>query len=303
MGATTAPFAVATPAAIRNILFATDFSPCSEAALPFAIALAKQCGANLLLTHILSPEPRYELPLEAERDELNAAKQQATQCLDSLLQRRELADVVHVAILRTGEFWEAMENVIADREIDFIVTGTHGREGLRKVFLGSRAELIFRNARCPVLTVGPHARPQLPQDKMGGVLMATDFSQASLNALPHAIAMAQRQGMRLTLLHAVAPPVAAIETVVLPVMTSELAKEARTRLCELAVRYPEMAADVQVISRPAVDAIIGAAEERHYALIVLGVRHHGPMATHAPWSIADAIVGGAPCPVLTIRGN
>lgn len=74
MGATIAPQPVAAPAAIHNILFATDFSACSEVAFPFAIALAKQYRASLYLTHILAPEPRYELPLEVQRDELNAAK-------------------------------------------------------------------------------------------------------------------------------------------------------------------------------------------------------------------------------------
>lgn len=303
MGATTAPPAVAAPAAIRNILFATDFSPCSEVAFPFAIALAKQYRASLYMTHILAPEPRYELPLEAQRDELNAAKQEAMRELNVLLARKELADVVHGAILRTGDFWETFEEVIAERDIDFIVTGTHGREGLRKLFLGSTAELIFRNAHCPVLTVGPHVRRELMSEKTGGVIYATDFSSASLHALPFAVGIARRQSIALTLMHAVVPPIAAIETVVAPIVTEELAEAARKSLAEMVPPEAEIAPEIVVTSRPAAEAIVIAAEERNAGLIVLGVRHSGAMASHVPWSVADAIVGRAPCPVLTIRGD
>ena len=35
--------------------------------------------------------------------------------------------------------------------------GTHGREGLKQVVLGSVAETIFRAAPCPVIVVGPKA--------------------------------------------------------------------------------------------------------------------------------------------------
>jgi nucleotide-binding universal stress UspA family protein len=41
---------------LNNILFATDFSPYSEVALPYALRLANQYGAQLYATHVLSPE-------------------------------------------------------------------------------------------------------------------------------------------------------------------------------------------------------------------------------------------------------
>lgn len=223
--------------------------------------------------------------------------------LNALLARKELTDVVHAAILRTGDFWETFEEVIAEREIDFIVTGTHGREGLRKLFLGSTSETIFRNARCPVLTVGPHARHQTKAAQSAGVIFATDFSQASLNALPFAVGIARRQNMPLTLMHAVVPPIAAIETVIAPVVTEELAESARKSLAEMVPPDTGIMPEIIVTSRPAAEAVVAAAEERNAELIVLGVRHSGPMASHVPWSVADAIVGRAPCPVLTIRGD
>ncbi|MGH9524750.1 MAG: universal stress protein [Terriglobales bacterium] len=303
MGATTAPLSVAAPAAIRNILFATDFSPCSEVALPFAIALAKEHGASLFLTHILPAEPRYELPLEPQRDELNAAKQDAVHRFLAVIDSKELSEVVHAPILRSGRFWQTMQEVIVERQIDFIVTGTRGRGGLSKLFLGSTAELIFRNARCPVMTIGPHVRQEILRGEAGAVVFATDFSAASMQAFPYAVGMARQRGAPLILVHAVVPPVAAIETVVLPTISDELAQDARLRLTEIMRDYPDIPAEIIVSSRPSAEAIVEAATGRNAAAIVLGVQHKGAMATHVPWSVADAVVGRAPCPVLTVRGD
>ena len=70
---------------------------------------------------------------------------------------------------RTPETWrgkiqhrilsgDAAEEIIetATREnFDLIVTGTHGRKGLSRAFLGSVAERVVRQAKCPVMVV-PH---------------------------------------------------------------------------------------------------------------------------------------------------
>lgn len=41
---------------------------------------------------------------------------------------------------------------------DLIVTGTHGRTGLSRAFMGSVAERVVRESRCPVLTEPAHGR-------------------------------------------------------------------------------------------------------------------------------------------------
>ena len=303
MGTATAPLTAAAPAAIRKILFATDFSPCSELALPFAIAIARRHGAALFITHILPPEPRYELPLEPPRNELNAAKVAAQRHMIGLLDNNELLEVVYAPILRSGPFWQTLQEVIAEREIDFIVAGTRGREGLRKLFLGSTAELIFRNAVCPVLTIGPHVRPELLREPPGAVVYATDFSDASLRAFPHGVQIARQQGAPIVLVHAVAPPVAAVETVILPEVTDEIVEDARLRMAAMMREYPDLPAEAVVTTRPAVESILEAASRRKASMIVLGVQHKSSMATHVPWSVADAVVGRATCPVLTVRGD
>ncbi len=306
MGATaTVHPSTAAPVAIRNILFATDFSTTSEAALRFALALAKRYSAAIFVTHVLPAEPRYELPIEPGPDAINPRKQHAKEQFDALLASGVLKDVVHEPILRCGEFWETLQDVISSRAIDLIVTGTHGRQGIGKLLLGSVAEKIFRNAACPVLTVGPHASKDLIAGGIRRVLYATDFSPASLNALPYAYSLVQKEGAQLTLLHVIqaAPP--AIDAVVVPMLDAECAENARARLQGLIaanVKFP-VQPEIVVMNGVATEAIVDAAAERNAAMIVLGVRHKGAAATHFPWSIADAVVCRAHCPVLTVRGE
>ena len=306
MGATlTQPLPTATPVTVRNVLFATDFTATSEAALPFALALAKHYGAALFVTHILPPEPRYELPLEPAPDAINPRKQQAQDNFDALLSSGVLGDVVHEPILRCGELWQTMQDVIASRNIDLIVTGTHGRQGLRKLILGSVAEIIFRNAACPVLTVGPLVSNELVRDGFRRVLFATDFSTVSLAALPYVYSLARAEGAQLTIMHVVALAPPAIDAVVVPELGPEFAEEARRRLEEIVTTQPPvpLAPEAVVVKGDIAESITYAAAERKVAMIVLGVRHKGALAAHFPWSIADAVACRAHCPVLTVRGE
>lgn len=50
---------------------------------------------------------------------------------------------------------EEIAQLAADVHADLIVVGTHGRRGLRRLFLGSVAEGVVRLAQCPVLVVRP----------------------------------------------------------------------------------------------------------------------------------------------------
>ena len=83
-----------------------------------------------------------------------------------------------------------------------VVVGTHGRPGISKVLMGSVAERIFRQASCPVLTVGPNVsgEPEAIVD-MHTILFPTDFSPESVAAVPYATSLAQEHQARVYLLH------------------------------------------------------------------------------------------------------
>ena len=49
-------------------------------------------------------------------------------------------------LLERGDVWSVISDIIQNKEIDLVVAGTHGRQGLKKLVLGSEAERIYRRA-------------------------------------------------------------------------------------------------------------------------------------------------------------
>jgi len=131
---------------LTNVLAATDFSSASFTALQYALSIVRQFAGTLYLAHIVSDIAAAD---HAWRD--------GQRLTTDLLISGELRGVPHKLLVGHGEIWEGLAPMVRENNIDMIVVGTHGRMGLAKVLLGSVAERIFRQASCPVLTVGPNS--------------------------------------------------------------------------------------------------------------------------------------------------
>jgi nucleotide-binding universal stress UspA family protein len=299
--------ATVAPVAIRNILFATDFSPASNAALPFALALARREGASVFVTHVVASEPNLGVPMDPLPREQNAAHLHAQRELEKLRRSDVLQGVACETILRHGTLCETLGEIVGSRAIDLIVVGTHGRSGVRKLVLGSSAESIFRAAPCPVLTVGPHVSPERLRDgKFQHVLFATDFLSGSLHAWPYAVWLAEKDRARLTLLHALELPPPLTEPNAGPAFTfEEIAAQSRHRLVHLmAATGLNCEVDTMVRGGHPARVVLDVATERKSSIIVMGVhRSRSRLVPHVPWSTADAVACHADCPVLTVRGD
>jgi len=195
--------------ALKNILFATDFSPYSNAALPYALAIARQYGAKLYGAHVQAPEDY--LFLVPETWPAHVQQEEELQRQAAVRLEQQLQGVPHQVLSGAGDVWNVLSGFIAEHDIDLLVVGTHGRTGARKLFMGSIAEKIFRQAACPVLSIGP----KVFSEPHGGIqfehiLFATDFGEESLAALPYAISLAEEDQGQLVLLHVVEQPAAGI---------------------------------------------------------------------------------------------
>lgn len=297
MKATTADVRVT----FQNILFLTDFSEPSEAALPFAMSIARAYGSKISVLHVLQPNPfLYSTPTsvamveEAQEDTAKAHMQQVS---------AQLAGLSHETILEWGAgVWPSVEQVLKSYAVDLIVVGTHGRTGAEKLLLGSVAEEIFRRSPVPVLTVGPSVSKGIQGSALfHNILFATDFSSHSLAALPYALSLAQENQARLILLH------------ILPHdrmpwlhLNDTAAAAAHSRLKEL---IPEGTAnwclpETLVESGEPASEVLEIAKQKQADLIVLGVRNlaeHLGAATHLGRATAHKVVAHAECSVLTVR--
>ena len=138
---------------IKKILYATDFSSDSDAALRYASTVAAAEGATLCIAHIDDDTPglvfgHVGYGYVPEVDDI--ARQQYDKLL-TIVPTTEGVKYEH-QFLR-GEAAESILQLAEKEQADLIVIGSHGRTGLRRLLMGSVAEAVVRRAHCPVLTI------------------------------------------------------------------------------------------------------------------------------------------------------
>jgi type II secretory ATPase GspE/PulE/Tfp pilus assembly ATPase PilB-like protein len=137
---------------IKKILFPTDYSASSDAALRHAISLAQQSDATLLVAHI---EPRSPLPrgtVGPPGEDLDE-EEQGLLALLSLVKAEGAKSVAHEFRKLRGDPASEIVRLAQEEGVDLIVMATAGRTGLRRLVMGSVAEAVTRDAPCPVLSL------------------------------------------------------------------------------------------------------------------------------------------------------
>jgi universal stress protein A len=135
----------------RRILSPVDFDDNSLAALEVAAQIARQNDATVLLFHVVPmviPPAGMPVYVDIYKDQEGTVKEKLRQIAAKRLQGIKYELRTHVgepagAIIRTAKRSAA----------DVVVMGTHGRRGFARVMLGSIAEMVLREAPCPVLCV------------------------------------------------------------------------------------------------------------------------------------------------------
>jgi nucleotide-binding universal stress UspA family protein len=300
--------------ALKNVLFATDFSATSDAALPYATALCRRFGSTLHAAHILSDASLLMMTGGVDYVSMSTIYEdvhtEAKERLDQIA--THLEGIHHHNHVRHGQVWKNLAGIIEENRIDLIVVGTHGRTGLGKLRLGSVAEDILRHAPCPVLTVGPkvsgrnrlprfqnHRRDLAPPElDLRQIVFATNFAPDAGLVAQVAASLAEEFRARFTLLHVIeddtrlgshpGPIEKGIERLRALIPTDSVLQYVPETVLEFG-------------STP--ERILKVASQRESDLIVLGARSAGEVgSTHLPWSTAHHVIAQANCPVLTVRG-
>lgn len=142
---------------VRTILVPLDFTDRSRRLLEMAASLARRFSADLVLLHIYE---RYEyasacISPDHFRRTNDRVRRIALETLKKFQASFAADDLIRAAEVRVASGY--LETAVADTAkavgADLIAITSHNRSGFRRLFLGSRAELIARHAGCPVLIV------------------------------------------------------------------------------------------------------------------------------------------------------
>lgn len=192
---------------MNTILYATDYSENSVAALHFAYALSKELNAELMALHV------FDLPLTLastisytySRREVRAFGDHREKliafCDEHLRHENE-----PLAITWKVDEGKPVSEVIIENskelEVNLIVVGTRGGSRIKEVFLGSTTSALINSAPCPVLAI--------PEDAdfhgIRKLVYATDFEGTDIFAIEKTVELAKPFEADIHLVHVSAKP-------------------------------------------------------------------------------------------------
>ncbi len=297
---------------IRRILYPTDFSASALQVLDHALFLAERHECELHMLHAVvlhdhdpqDPEHHFPEPSEIFEHLFRIADSE----LAKLADRHGSSTFSLSQVSRRGfSAAEVILDYAQEIDADLIVMGTHGRRGASRLLLGSVAERVLRQARCPVLTL--RERPEPPTiEAVRRLLVPIDFSQHSRLALDHARELAAAYRSSLDLLHVVVEPsypyfYAPIGGLRVADHYEELQRRARRELEGLmeGESAPEGGYQIHVDNGRASSCIVRFAERHDSDLIVMSTHGLTGLERMLVGSTAEEVVRTAPCPVFVVK--
>jgi len=282
---------------VKNILVATDFSSVSNTAAAYAKALALNYRSHVELAYVFDPGGVNDYVDALLGLETTERLKMSTESLSEL--QRDFAATgisTSTAMPEDHKPHAALLRPARKNDIDLIVAGTHSKWGLERLVLGSTAEELIRNASCPVLTVGPHARHPIDGPLVfRRIIYATDFSAHAVKAAVFALSFAQDSGAHIYLCHIAktdepAPPDETRDAEFNAAL-SKMIPESVYEWCspETVVRHGEPA-----------QAILDLAEKSDADLIVLGARNSSFWLKRVEHGLTPDLLAEAQCPVMTV---
>ncbi|MEM8600567.1 MAG: universal stress protein [Bacteroidota bacterium] len=295
-----------------TLVAALDFSDGSAVALRTAAAHAERTAATLHLFHADVLFDGDDAPHPDKNRARLAAFAEETLGAERVAQLAPTYGVGH-GFAAALPLFDYARRVAAD----LIVMGTHGRRGLRRLFLGSVADEVLRGAPCPVLVVPDKDAPPVPGPD-APIVVPIDFSPLNDAALARTTTWAKAYEAPVHLVHIIelAGPYPEFypETLVpgLAFGTEEVASEVEHELERRAERALRAHAEgLRADGVAEVQLFVG------YGRPSLGIDEHATregaglivMATHGLSGFAHVLLGSvtektvrrAPCPVLAVR--
>ncbi len=145
----------------QHIVVPLDGSKWSESAIPRAVELARVHDAELVLLHVYQSKAGDYAGQWALAGQQQIADQPVEQMREQLLAlrnrlRQEGLKAREVLIRGNNPAQAICEFVESEDGISMVVMSTHGRTGLARWLIGSVAQQVIKNARCPVSLVNPN---------------------------------------------------------------------------------------------------------------------------------------------------
>lgn len=280
--------------ALERVLVATNFAEDSSLALQYGKALAKRSSSRMVVAHVVDLSVATRSERAVVGIPVDEMRRTSTENME-----RTLTELQSSGFRATGQTIEAHNTAAAivglseQVKADLIVMGTHARHGLNRVILGSCAEGVIRHATCPVLTVGPRAKP--PADSFSNIVFATDLQHNAAEKAAVALTIGEDSYAKIHMCYALEKPGNDISSTL---ETRLKCVEALRRLVPQGI-YEHCDADCVIEHGDAATHILEAAVKVSADLIIMGARRSMNWLTVSE-GVVGRVLARAECPVMTV---
>jgi len=289
---------------IQTIVVATDFSEDARAALDWALDVARDHGARIVLTHaaaLAAAAPPDVVP--ADDGWYRALEESAREELENWAGSVRSQKVTVETVLTYEPAAPSIVEVAESRHADLLVVGTRGLTGLKRLILGTVASRIVRRATCPVVTIHAASARHWP---VRTLLLPTDLSApAACAAAAAADLLGDGAYRKVVVLHAYRLPVAfsAKPALALRREMEQYVAETRAKLNAFAQPFRKRGVAVEIVVEEGVPSqrISHYAERLNVDLIAMGTHGRSGVDRLLLGSTAERVLPVAFCPVLTVH--
>ena len=267
---------------LEKLLLSTDGTEHSEGAIREAIKFAAKCSSEIYVCMSIESNPEYEtIGANYFKIEEDAARKH----LESIKARAAKEGLTCETLFhQTLPPEQAIVKEAADKQVDMIIIGRHGYQGVAKLLIGEVAAKIIADAPCKVLVV-----PKAAQIGYKKILVATDGSPHAIAAVNEAIAIAKKTGSDILALSAMRDE-----------KDQEEAKKLTDTVLELAQKEGVSGAAMTPKGKP-FNVIIETAGGTGVDLIVMGTYGKTGVKKLLMGSSTEKVIGNAGCAVLVVK--
>ncbi len=134
----------------KNILVPSDGSKYGEAAVDEAISYAKSYGGSLIIVSAVYTNDEF---LANAPDVVEKMVKKAMADIENVKSRIQQEGVDVETCVREGEPYKIIIDLAEELNADTIIMGSHGRTGLKRIFMGSVTSRVIGYAPCPVMVI------------------------------------------------------------------------------------------------------------------------------------------------------
>lgn len=289
-------------------LGSTNFSPPVEEAIKHGLWLAEKASASVTFFAAVDmpADNLYSLAAEHDRmaDEIERAGRQA---LDQLVARAKDRGLAADSKLVCGTGWIELTREVLHGGHSVVIVGTRNAGAVERFLFGSTAMRLLHNCPCPVWVTRPGSRPT-----PANILVASDFSEVTDDALRLALDLAQLSGATVHLLHAVDYPLDRLWSTGLmdtstQIYHNRVKADGHSRLSEQLARVagpnPVAKVELQIVEGLAIadTAILQFIERRQIDLLVMGTMARSGIPGVFVGNTAERLVTHVSCSLLAVK--